>query len=234
MKKLITTLGIALLSTQALAVEGVYINEAALELEEQYVNIADILATEYLEHGACNGLEAYQDSIVDAVKKSRQYHDNNYEYNLATEDLFSLTPNTLEAIKTTFALKEVMNMLEPGDAASYENALNRVVMWGPAPGAYGHIRKLVFGENLKVTFYSKELLDEAPWVKWNETPGDFYVSFEGQKKIINLGGPDSNGYDRFELYFDWQYKEWMMKPLDLDNANPFFDGYTDFPDECSA
>lgn len=236
MKKIITITAALLLSTKALSVEGVYINESALELEEQYRNIAETLSQAYLEGGACGAeVEVYMDDIVEAAKKSRDFHDTNREYNENFEDLFSLKPSTLKVLKSTFALKDIMNVYERGDAASYEHALNRVVMWGPAPGAIGNATRLTFGQNNSVTFSYAEVIGQAPWVVWKGTEGSFRVSIqEHNKVVVTLEIEERDGHNQFELYYDWESQMWVMSPLHVEDANPFFDGFVDLPSECDA
>jgi len=233
MKKLITTVLALALSQNAFALND-YLNESALELEALYGQVADTMSKAYLNNGACEA-DVYMQEIADAARESRRYHDNNYNYNLNTGDRFTLSASTLQVLKTTLALKDIMSMLDYRDPSTFEHALNRVVMWGPAPGAYGHSSKMEFGQNNTVTFYTKELLDEAPYVTWNTKQGSFFVEKTNDGKIVVvLNANNESAVERFELYFDWQYKTWMMKPLGFEGANPFIHGYTDYPDECSA
>jgi hypothetical protein len=231
----LTKILVALLFTQnAFAVEGVYINETAFELEALYGQIAHTMSKAYLEHGACES-NVYISDIVDAARKSRRHHDSNYEHNLNTGDLFSLTQTTKNALKSTLALKDIMNMLDHSDPRTFEHALNRVIMWGAAPGAYGHTTYIEFGPNNTFTYHWLELLNDEPWWVWHEVQGEFSVESKNYNSVIvELNYFDERPTERFELYKEWIDAEWMMKPEGQTDSNPYFDGYVDLPSECDA
>ncbi len=76
-------------------------------------------------------------------------------------------------------------MIDQKDITSLETALNRLIMWGPATGAYGNISHLEFGSNHKVTYNELELLDQEPWNQWQETEATFLSSRKGLWRLLH-------------------------------------------------
>lgn len=225
---IITTFTIAV-ATSAFA------NQTAYQLRDQYINIATILATKYKQDGACGGsIEIYQEEIVRAVEKARYYHD--YD----NSNPFQLPQVVKSVLTSTLALKSVFRMIDLNNPASVAYSLPNVVFYGPARGAYGNTEILSFKKDGNITVSNLELLDAEPYYRWihkNDTYSVEKTTVAGKSVIqIKFGSgkiephilnaptyPDSSSNN-----------QWNLVPVSKPNANPHFDGYTDFPSECEA
>jgi hypothetical protein len=208
-------------------------SDTLLRVETAYLEVADALASSHVKYGACGPIEAYTSEIVSSVRQARYAFDGNRDMNKREGRKFTITKNTTEALKTTLALKDIMNMLDRRDVTTFEHALNRVVMWGPAPGAYGNMSFIRFSNKNKVTLGELKLLDEAPWYEWVETEAFFEVSMRGQRIIVSINANETRQEYILKMSYEWS-KQWVLVPTETPDANPWTKGFTDFPSECEA
>lgn len=206
-------------------------SQTALKLENQYRDIAETLSVEFNKGGACGAFEIYTSDIVESAQKARNYFDSNWELNEQTNRKFTLSPETLKAMKSTLALKDIMSMLDRNDPKTFEHALNRVIMWGPAPGAYGNMSYIEFGENNKVVSAELELLNEEPWYQWNKRETTFSVVKSGHDLIVRVGHEE---YVLKKQYDQYVQGVWVLTPIDRKDGNPWMSGFIDTPSECEA
>lgn len=235
MKKLILTAIIALTAPFAMADEQAGI-QTNLDLEKGYVDLAHTMAKSFNEHGPCGYAEVYTMDIVNTVRKARNYFDNNWDYNKQANRKFKISQETKNAIKTTLALKDIMNMLDHKRPETYAHAFNRVVMWGPAPGVYGNMNYWTFHKDGKATYSELELLNEDPYFKWNHFSGEFKVTREDKGIFVYLTAKGVTTKYKLQQHIksDWFNRMWNLVPADEPNANPWLEGFVDYPSECEA
>lgn len=212
--------------------------ELLLKLETNHLAIADTIASVQNKDGACGGpIEAYTMDIVENVIKARRYFDD-ANYNTSSKRKFKVSDEVTNALKTTLALKDIMNMLDYKDPKTFEHALNRVVMWGPAPGAYGNMSYIEFGPNNTAKIGSLSLLDEKPYFKWEVKEAKFFVKKSVSSPYYSPMIVEIHEGERVEAYklnnsFEWDGM-WNMIPVGKKESNPWLDGFVDFPSECEA
>ncbi|MCJ8275762.1 MAG: hypothetical protein MJK18_02895, partial [Bdellovibrionales bacterium] len=119
------------------------------------------------------------------------------------------------------------------DPATFEHALKRVVMWGPAPGAYGNISYIKFKKNNQVELGSLELLDNDPWVQWNTSEATYNVRAQGWEMVVDITTNGGTTSYILKQNYEW-FSQWVLVPADAPNTNPYMNGYTDYPSECEA
>ena len=206
------------------------INQPAYDLEQHYLGISKILADEH-EKSACGGdIEVYTANVVDSVRKAREYFDYNYDWNKAYGRLFTIDPVVTHSLATTLALKDIMHMLDFNKPQTIAHALNRVIMWGPAPGAYGNMTYLQFGQNGKLVF-AELVFDNNGDYYWVYSGGSFAVRYNVDITIdVTVGGSTRSYY----LKKDFHTNMWNMVPVVNPVANPYFEGFVDYPSECEA
>lgn len=207
----------------------------SLKLEKSYHEIAHELAASHNKYGACPA-DAYTQTIAEAVRKARYRFDANYTLNQNENRKFKVSHEVSKVLKSTLFLKDVMNMLDHNDMSTFEHALNRVVMWGPAPGAYGHISRLEFGANNQVEYLTNEYVDESPWFVWSTPKKGRFDVFKNKNYEIEIRLTFEDGTASTYILSNSYTNNWMwqMVPADKKDANPYLDGFVDYPSECDS
>lgn len=214
-------------------------NLDAVELEEQYLGIANKLAELHNQHGACGPIESYTSDIVESLTQAKRYYDLNAGFNELYEREFTPSDEVLKALSTTLVLREIMGQIDYFNIESFETALEGVVMHGPSPGAFGHTSYLEFGEKGSVV-ERRMNLDEGgePFLPlWEEFEGIYQVEEQNDYGIVIVFNYEADGYEkRYVLNYSFEINQWYLLPLKTIEFfnNPFMEGYVDLPDECSA
>jgi hypothetical protein len=211
-------------------------NLDALELEQQYLEVANKLAEVQNQEGPCGAIEAYTTDIVASLVQAKRYYDVNASFNTQTERVFSPSEAVLTSLSSTFVLREIMGRVDYSNLQSFENALSGVVMHGPSPGAFGHTSYLIFG-NDNAVFDRKMVFDTEGNPVWQNFKGRYKVEEQNEFGVVVTIYYEEDGYEtRFVLNYSFEINQWYMLPLKTIEffKNPFVDGYVDLPDECSA
>ncbi len=232
MKTLIILIA-SLVMTQAQAAEK---NSKVFEVEQSYLRLADDLSDIYQTDGPCGGgVEVYTPEIAKLVQQARYAFDSNREWNNEIGRLFTLPASVTKTLADTLFLKDVMNMLDREDPSTFAHALNRVVMWGPAPGAYGNTTLYRFKEGNKIEYQWLELLDSEPYWQWHKVEGTFQVTNESHKIIVSVEVEGMvREFELFKTYDAYSGAMWVMIPRGESKEQYYRNGFVDFPSECEA
>lgn len=219
----------ALLFFAVLGFAGAAQANPADQMRDQLLGAANILAEQFNENGACGGsMEAYISEMVKYVVDAKTYHDyNNYG-----------TPMSLPAAVET-AVGHSLSVKEATSRFSPENPdLTEAVFYGPSPGAYGNMSKMEFISDSEVLLWTLDIDNEggAKWVSQKGTYTLSHVSQGGMKitSMVVITITTGETTQEFLLQKSWEYNQWFVVPADKSDANPYLDGYVEFPSECDA
>lgn len=141
-----------------------------------------------------------------------------------------------KALEGNLALAELTGKLSTKDWNGLSSALAGVTMYGPAPGATGHLSLMKFGAGNAVTLSLQSWKNDN--IVWTDKKGTYTLGANGSitLKIDGKSLPftikDASGDSTVPSY---ELVPAASKALDPENADSLIETkFTSLPDECSA
>ena len=209
----------------------------AYKLENQYRRIAETLSKSF-NHSNCEPIEIYSGDIAVAARQARENYDTNSQWNATENREFRLGKQTEKALATTMALRDIKGQIHLGNVDSYKQALVGVAMWGPEHGVTGHLNSIHFQENEKLVYgeIPSSIDGTGDWTNRN---GTFSINTANAGNVeINIDVEDYFSVTyllKVGAFSPSQYTQplWYLVPKEAPDANPYKEGFVDYPRECN-
>lgn len=202
------------------------------EIAGLYITIAEKLADARSANRVCE-LDAYQSTINQALAEANR---QSWQY---TENRLKDSAILNQEMAASLAFKEFRGDFDVLNLDKIRRSLAGIVMYGPHQGAYGNTKILTFAEGGKLEFSRLVLLDKEPWYKWVKREGTWSVSVESnnfrKQAVVTVSVPGV--FTKKYLLTTSNlagWREYVLVPYEKPKANPYFEGYTDYPSECEA
>ena len=209
-------------------------NKTASRLEKQFLSLANTLSRVRTTQGPCDGeVEARLQDIAYLVREAQFYYNENKEFNLESDKEFKPQVQISKALKDTVSLREMFGYLPLEDASLFAEGLQGAILWGPAPGAYDNMSFIKFLSTTQLELHTREygFFGESIWHKKAASYSLENFTSQSMKVVIY---PDGEGPTEYQLrrYGNEPNRQWVMIPVTNLKADPFLEGYVEFPREC--
>lgn len=218
-----------------IASDEIKVNKSALQLEEQYLELANTLshARNQSKKGCDGEVEARLQDIMHLVREAKFYFDKNKNYNKSEKREFDPVLNILKAVKHTVSIRELLGLLPFDNPNLFANELQGSVLWGPAPGAYENMSMISFISSTEYKIHKRAYSPSGKSI-WTEKTGTFNVStFTSQSMKVSLNREGLHPLDfQLKRYGNEPNRMWVLIPFQELSQDSHKVSFVEFPREC--